>query len=576
MFFRINRIVFYWFVSLKNDVLENIYINISLFVKNPKKLSVPIKGIKDGKPSLGKKLSEGHFIFGGVELDFDKIGPWLIDVPSKEVEISLHGFFWLNDLASLGTFKAKKIANEWIDIWDDIYSSGKRLSWDPEITALRTQNLLYNWSFIFKNLDKRIERNLISLYRQYLYLRLIVRHVRRGFTKLRILYAIFLLAVAYNESIKYKNKISAKLCKLIFSHCDVSACITSRNPEELSICFFIINELLEKDKEKVIILSNYNKKHLIDLRFKIASVLRGLRLGNGLLTRTHGGDFGSLELIDKYLNLSGVKSKTQTKNLMGFERVVAGRLILIVDCGKPIVSFQNMKYHGSCLAFELSSGQRPIFVNCGPGGRFGKEFKRFCRATQAHNTCTLESYSQLEYKLVSRNNRWPVEITFGGPRTVKIERQKTLDATWLDLSHDSFEESHGYIHYRKLFMLNTGKVFKGTDCFEIKNSNKVDKNSIKNFYAFFQLHPDVELWDHPRLQTMVLRLRNGEHWIFEVDLGQVKVEDSIFIDTEKSRPQKASRIVIKSPDLYKKAEIKWSLRRREIVSRNTRDSMLIG
>ena len=84
------------------------------------------------------------------------------------------------------------------------------------------------------------------------------------------------------------------------------------------------------------------------------------------------------------------------------------------------------------------------------------------------------------------------------------------------------------------------------------------------------------MWDHPRLQTMVLRLRNGEHWIFEVDLGQVKVEDSIFIDTEKSRPQKASRIVIKSPDLYKKAEIKWSLRRREIVSRNTRDSMLIG
>ena len=77
-------------------------------------------------------------------------------------------------------------------------------------------------------------------------------------------------------------------------------------------------------------------------------------------------------------------------------------------------------------------------------------------------------------------------------------------------------------------------MFRGTDCFEIAKSKVADKQRTKNFYAFFQLHPDVELWDHPRLQTIVLRLKNGEHWIFEVDLGEVNVEDSIFINTQKT------------------------------------------
>ena len=49
--------------------------------------------------------------------------------------------------------------------------------------------------------------------------------------------------------------------------------------------------------------------------------------------------------------------------------------MLIVDCGKAKKNFQRFKYHGSALAFELSSGQQPIFVNCGPGSRFGTDFK---------------------------------------------------------------------------------------------------------------------------------------------------------------------------------------------------------
>ena len=121
-------------------------------------------------------------------------------------------------------------------------------------------------------------------------------------------------------------------------------------------------------------------------------------------------------------------------------------------------------------------------------------------------------------------------------------------------------------------VLNSGKVFTGTDSFELKSGRNLNFKKIDNFYVYFQLHPEVELWDHPRLQTIILRLKNGEHWIFESDLGTINIEESTFINSVISEPQNTKRIVIKSSKLLNQTEIKWSLRRREIVNRNTRDA----
>ena len=87
----------------------------------------------------------------------------------------------------------------------------------------------------------------------------------------------------------------------------------------------------------------------------IAPILRGLRLGNGLLTRSHGGDTGSLDLIDRCLMATSVKSKSDITKLLGFERITAGRLTLIVDCAGPLHGVMGDNSHASCLSFELTS-----------------------------------------------------------------------------------------------------------------------------------------------------------------------------------------------------------------------------
>ena len=49
-------------------------------------------------------------------------------------------------------------------------------------------------------------------------------------------------------------------------------------------------------------------------------------------------------------------------------------------------------------------------------------------------TMLVRTLSQLEYRVIARNRRWPEDLTF--EVRVTIERHKTLEATWLNLSQN--------------------------------------------------------------------------------------------------------------------------------------------
>ena len=571
--FNWRHLVNYRIGNLQDQISQKLVLLVLPAIRNYEPTKCNIELMACGNPLVGKNLVDGLLVFSGVAFEIDVDNPWLIETPSWEVERYLHGFFWLNDLSAYGNSKARRLALEWIGKWNSYNNIEKKVGWNPEIAALRSINFLRNLKFLKVSNTKITQDCFRNLRRQYVFLNLISNNLRPGLKKLNVLYAVFMLAQAYNFSSRTKQKTLNQFCKVVIHHIDFEGQVLNRNPEELLECFIMINEILKVPKASFKF-THQSFKILTSRKEAIAPILRGLRLGNGLLTRSHGGDTGSLDLIDRCLMETPVKTKAEITKLLGFERITAGRLILIVDCARPLYGVMGDNSHASCLSFELTSGQRPIFVNCGPGGRFGNAFKQFCRSTQAHNTCTLEKISQSQFKFITKKKKWPREIIFNGPNNISVDRFKTFEATWLDLCQDSYENEYGYLHFRKLLMLNTGKVFTGTDIFEFSPRRRNKLKKVDNFYAYFQLHPDVEVWDHPKLQTIILRLKNGEHWIFEIDLGQVTIEESTFINSLKAYPENTKRIVIKSSTLLNKTEIKWSLRRREIVSRNTRDSAI--
>ena len=56
----------------------------------------PVRNIVDllpyGDSDIGNELVNGQYIFAGVKFDLDVDNPWLIEIPSPEVEQKLHGF----------------------------------------------------------------------------------------------------------------------------------------------------------------------------------------------------------------------------------------------------------------------------------------------------------------------------------------------------------------------------------------------------------------------------------------------------------------------------------------------------
>ena len=138
----------YEFCELTIRIFQRLSLLFLGNLTNVKALKKYIDIESDGDGQRGKYLTEGQYIFAGVNFDLEIENPWLIEIPSPEVEENLHGFCWLNDLAVFGNTKARNLAIHWIKKWNLYYSSSKKKEWEPYITALRSINILRNLHFL--------------------------------------------------------------------------------------------------------------------------------------------------------------------------------------------------------------------------------------------------------------------------------------------------------------------------------------------------------------------------------------------------------------------------------------------
>lgn len=159
---------------------------------------------------------------------------------------------------------------------------------------------------------------------------------------------------------------------------------------------------------------------------------------------------------------------------MGYDRLTAARITLLVDCASPPDLPVSHHAHASTLAFEMSSGRHPIVVNCGAGRKFSTEWERKCRATVSHNTVAIEKISSSRI-----SPKGVVSKTFGErlldtPANVTRSRKADLQGNWLLATHDGYVEDYGLVHQRRIFLSPDGREFRGQDSLTqraIKNAN---------------------------------------------------------------------------------------------------------
>jgi uncharacterized heparinase superfamily protein len=200
---------------------------------------------------------------------------------------------------------------------------------------------------------------------------------------------------------------------------------------------------------------------------RVAPTLRALRHADGGLARFHGGGRGQEGRLDQALATSGVKTIRTEGLAMGFARVSHGRTSIIVDAAPPPMGPVSANAHASTLAMEITSGRRPLVVNCGSGRAFGQNWRRAGRATASHSTLALEGYSSA--RLAPRVPRWAARASFWrtAPARVTVDWQSDDSTTGVLASHDGYGRSHGLVHVRSLRLGLDGRGITGEDALDV-------------------------------------------------------------------------------------------------------------
>jgi uncharacterized heparinase superfamily protein len=251
---------------------------------------------------------------------------------------------------------------------------------------------------------------------------------------------------------------------------------------------------------------------------------------------------------------------------MGFLRLAAGRTTVIVDAAAPPLGANSLEAHASTLAFELTSGRRPLIVNLGPARGFGSRWRKAVRATASHSTLSLDTLSSARLGLLRPGQASAPLVD--GPKRVLVEVAPGGDGLKADLAHDGWRPVNGLTHARILRMTPDGRALEGEDM--LTTLTEADRalfdaalNSSNHlglaFALRFHLHPDVEA-ALTTDATVTMILPSGEEWVFSHDGdAPLALEPSVYLETDRLRPRPTSQIVVAGRALRPVTRLRWTL-----------------
>ncbi|MEL7027343.1 MAG: heparinase II/III family protein [Pseudomonadota bacterium] len=314
---------------------------------------------------------------------------------------------------------------------------------------------------------------------------------------------------------------------------------------------------------------------------RIAPVLRALRHSDGGLARFHGGGRGLEGRLEHALATSGIRTAGTTGPAMGFARLSEGRTTVIVDAAAPPMGEPSANAHASTLAFEMTSGRRPVIVNCGSGANFGESWQQAGRATPSHSTLGIEGYSS---SLLGPGKLWSgrvVELLVETPKTVAVDERMGQTGPHLSLTHDGYIETHGLAHTRTIELSTDGRSLQGSDSLspqgpeaEKRFNRAFDQVKLTGipFAVRFHLHPDAD----PRVDmggsAVSVALKSGEIWVFRFSgPAQLALEPSVYLEKTALTPRATQQIVLHAAAMEYTTTLNWSFAKAQETPTYLRD-----
>jgi len=290
-------------------------------------------------------------------------------------------------------------------------------------------------------------------------------------------------------------------------------------------------------------------------------MLRFFRHGDGAFAQFNGAGAtptDSLATVLAYDDARGTPVANAPHS--GYQRIEAGRSIVIADTGRPPPFAVSYEAHAGCLSFEFSSHRSRIIVNCGMPATNRKAWQRVARATAAHSTAELNEASSCRFLRETRFSRHVGTPIVAGPREVRVARTERDGASFVRASHDGYAARYGLIHQRSWLLAEDGNRLDGEDVFLAAGKKKASRHA-RDYYAIrFHLHPNVKASRLADGCTVLLVLPQ-QSWLFSAPDARVTVEESVFLSATDG-PRRTSQIVI-AGEIKKAPRVVWTLLRTE-------------
>ena len=527
------------------------------FVSSPEPRTV-------GSFAKGRQLIAGNILFAGYLVESPDTGLWEVESPSVGFDDERHGFAWLDDLAAVGDGPARVKAQQWLWGWIDNYGNGQGPGWTPALTGRRVIRWINHAIFLLRGQDSaESDAFFRALAQQVWFLSKRWHASPPGLPRFEALTGLIYAGLAlegHEDLADPAVRALAQECKL---RIDEQGGLPTRNPEELLDVFTLLTWAAASLHEAG---RGTPQPHTAAVA-RIAPTLRALRHADGGLARFHGGGRGLDGRLDHALAASHIKPDHPKSLSMGYARLSARRTSLIVDASPPPKGDASYNAHASTLAFELTSGRRPLVVSCGSGVSFGAEWRRAGRATPSHSTLCLEGYSSGRLMPVGKTGA--VENLIETPSHVPYELDEDSEMVRFQGGHDGYQRKFGLTHARTLEMSHDGRGLVAEDmllAMEPADKRKFDQAMDKvalaglSFAIRMHLHPDVDATVDLGGAAVSMALKSGEIWVFRHNSKcELSLEPSVYLESGRLKPRASRQIVLTGRAMDYATRVRWSL-----------------
>ncbi|MGI9379708.1 MAG: heparinase II/III family protein, partial [Methyloligellaceae bacterium] len=436
------------------------------------------------------------------------------------------------------------------------YKFCRGIAWQPEVVARRIISWLSHSNLLLDDTGPdQHAMYMHSLTKNIRVLSGLFAQAHDGYPRIVSLLALVLAGLCIDQQDKLIDDNLKRLCFELDRQIDEQGAHISRNPD---VCSSLLLDLLPMKQ-------CFSPRHqeppesILKTIDRMLSFLKFVRLGDGALAHFNGVSFTKPDVLGTVMSYDeSVPLNDGAMAASGYIRMQSHSSILLMDAGElPSLAYSDSAGAGS-LAFELSRGIWPVFVNCGAPNATNTNWRLQSRMTSNHNTLTIEDSSSSQLvktpSLAQTSDRWLLR----GPAEIEVKPMSNASELQVKASHDGYRNKYGIIFERFLSLGESGTVLKGEEFLRSVDQKKTSEITSKwPFKWHFHIHPDVRVMRNENPHQVILELKNGERWLFESELA-ADLEESLHLATIRE-PRKSIRIVLRMAN-QKNTKMNWILR----------------